>query len=1051
MTIHTLFETLENMIVQTADGVRPPERLTVSQAAEKYRKLNNPGAYVGPWLNSMAPYLVDVQDVLSSTMFTGMVFVGPAQCGKLLDLDTPIPTPTGWARFGDLAVGDIIFGIDGKPTTVTVLNPVKTDTDAFAIVFDDGETVYADATHDWCVNDMWSEDPRRLEKRTTAWLFERYVVPTKTGRRFRFSIPTTDPLELPEIDLPIDPYTLGVWLGDGTTKTGSLTLGNQDAAEIAGNIPGARMAGKGNSTGTATRVVVAGLRVQLETLRLTEGKHIPAAYLRASESQRRALLQGLMDTDGTQDYHGRAAFSASDESLARQVYELAVSLGFKVHRDDKVPGFQNGEGKRSYRLSFTPQDPAKVFRLSRHVARREEFTRTRTARPTHSERRFIRSIRRVESRPMRCIGVDHPQHLYLCGRGMIPTHNTDIFLNWQTHTVVCDPADMMLIQTSQTTARDFSIRRVDRLHRYTKEVGDRLIQRRDADNTYDKQYASGMLVTLSWPTINELSGKPIPRLWLTDYDRMTQDVDGEGSPFDLAKKRATTFGSHGMCAAESSPGFVVDNPKWMPSSKHEAPPTQGILSLYNRGDRRRWYWRCVECKTPFEPDFSLIHYPDSEDFMEAAEMATMKCPHCDMDYHHDPMDGMPGKYEMNKMGRWVKDGQFWMPDGSMEGRGIRSDIASFWLKGVAASFASWKTLVFNYLTASREWEQNGTEEALKTTVNTDQGMPYTPKSMASDRLPEQLKSRAKPLGQREVPPGVRFLSASIDVQKNRFVVQVHGTGVGKDVTVIDRFEIKKSKRVDEDGERLWVNPGAYPEDWKLLVEEVLLKSYPLMDGSGRRMGIKLTMCDSGGKEGVTANAYDFYRWLRVGDDPETAVIEQGDYKWEPGLATRFLLVKGASTKHAPRVAISFPDSQRKDRSAGARGEVPVLLMNTDLLKDTLDKMLDRTEPGGGRVNFPDWLDDNFFTELTVEVKDPNKGWLNPRKYRNESWDLLVYYLAGTLTKLVGLEHLNWEQPPGWAEEWDQNDLVFDPVEQEKPFASEAKRKSSLSSLADNLA
>ena len=311
--------------------------------------------------------------------------------------------------------------------------------------------------------------------------------------------------------------------------------------------------------------------------------------------------------------------------------------------------------------------------------------------------------------------------------------------------------------------------------------------------------------------------------------------------------------------------------------------------------------------------------------------------------------------------------------------------------------------------------------------------------------------RAKPLGQREVPPGVRFLSASIDVQKNRFVVQVHGTGVGKDVTVIDRFEIKKSKRVDEDGERLWVNPGAYPEDWKLLVEEVLLKSYPLMDGSGRRMGIKLTMCDSGGKEGVTANAYDFYRWLRVGDDPETAVIEQGDYKWEPGLATRFLLVKGASTKHAPRVAISFPDSQRKDRSAGARGEVPVLLMNTDLLKDTLDKMLDRTEPGGGRVNFPDWLDDNFFTELTVEVKDPNKGWLNPRKYRNESWDLLVYYLAGTLTKLVGLEHLNWEQPPGWAEEWDQNDLVFDPVEQEKPFASEAKRKSSLSSLADNLA
>jgi phage terminase large subunit GpA-like protein len=642
-------------------------------------------------------------------------------------------------------------------------------------------------------------------------------------------------------------------------------------------------------------------------------------------------------------------------------------------------------------------------------------------------------------------------HTAMIFAGPAQCGKTDVFLNWQTHTVICDPADMMLIQTSQTTARDFSLRRIDRLHRHTKEVGARLIQRRDADNTYDKQYASGMLLTLSWPAINELSGKPIPRLWLTDYDRMPPDVDGEGAPFDLARKRATTFGSHGMCVAESSPGFVVTQPKWMPSSRHEAPPTKGILALYNRGDRRRWYWRCINCQQPFEPDFSLLNYPDSHDIVEAAEMVTMKCPFCEIDYHHDPVDGQPGKYEMNKGGRWIKDGQVWMPDGSISGTGTRSEIASFWLKGVVASFVSWKTLVANYLTAQKEYEANGSEEALKTTINTDQGMPYTPKSLASDRMPEELKNRAKSLGQREVPPGVRFLTASIDVQKNRFVVQVHGTGIGKDVWIIDRFEIKKSKRLDADKEHLWVNPGAYREDWKILVEEVLMKTYPLMDGSGRRMGVKLTICDSGGKEGVTSNAYDFVRWLRKGDDPEADLAdEQGEYKWEPGLAARFLLVKGASTKGAPRISVSYPDSQRKDRSAGARGEIPVLLMNTDILKDTLDKMLDRTDPLGGRINFPDWLDDNFYTELTVEVKDPNKGWLNPRKYRNESWDLLVYYIAASLTKIIGLEHLNWESPPGWAEEWDRNDLVFNPAEQEKPFV-QVKAKRKLSSLADNLA
>lgn len=647
-------------------------------------------------------------------------------------------------------------------------------------------------------------------------------------------------------------------------------------------------------------------------------------------------------------------------------------------------------------------------------------------------------------------------HTAMIFAGPAQCGKTDIYLNWQTYTVVCDPADMMMIEKSQTTARDFSIRRVDRLHRHSREVGSRLVSSRDGDNTFDKQYQSGMMVTLSWPTINELSGKPIPRLWLTDYDRMDQDVDGEGSPFDLAKKRATTFRSHGMCAAESSPGFVVDNPKWMPSSKHEAPPTKGILSLFNRGDRRRWYWRCVQCKQPFEPDFHLLHYPDSADIMEAAEMATLRCPFCEIDYHHEPMDGLPGKFEMNVNGRWIKDGQVWLPDGTIDGKAIRSEIASFWLKGVAAAFASWKTLVFNYLTAEREYASTGSEEALKTTVNVDQGNPYTPKALASGRAPEELKSRARPLGLREVPPGVRYLTASIDVQKNRFVVQVHGTGVGKDVWIIDRFEIKKSKRKDGDGERLWVNPGAYQEDWKILVEEVLQKTYPLMDGSNRRMGIKLTLCDSGGKEGVTTNAYDFVRWLRRGDVDEhgneiDTSQEQGDYQWEPGLAQRFLLVKGASTKGAPRVSVSFPDSQRQDRNAGARGEIPVLMINTNMLKDALDKMLDRSDPNGGRINFPDWLDDNFYTELTVEVKDPAKGWLNPRNYRNESWDLLVYYLAASLTKLIGLEHLDWDNPPGWADEWDRNDLVFDPQVQEKPFAGVARAKGKLSSLASNLA
>lgn len=638
---------------------------------------------------------------------------------------------------------------------------------------------------------------------------------------------------------------------------------------------------------------------------------------------------------------------------------------------------------------------------------------------------------------------------------------TDMFLNWLTYTTICDPADLMLIEKDQNAARDFSIRRIDRLHRHSEKVGERLIQRRNADNTFDKRYRSGMILSLAWPTINQLSGRPIPRLWLSDYDRMEQDVDDEGEPFDLALKRATSFQSHGMCAAESSPGFYVTNPKgWVPKTRHEAPPTEGILKLYNRGDRRRWLWKCVnpKCRMSFEPDFGLLKWPKSDDLMEAAEACYMECPHCNTRYTHEP-GVLPGKHELNRAGRWIKDGELWLPNGQIGGKAVRSNIGSFWLKGPAATFVTWPTMVFKYLTAEKEYQETGSERGLKATVQTDQALPYTPKSVSDARLPETLKARAKDYGMRVVPMGARYLVACIDVQKNRFVVQIHGIGVGGDIWVVDRFEIKKSKRRDNDGERFWVNPGAYLEDWKLLVEEVMQKTYPLSDGTGRHMPVKLTLCDSGGRAGVTATAYNFVRWLRSGkeaelqteDDGTPLPQEQGEYEWDPGLFARFLLIKGDPTPTAPRVRLGYPDSQRKDRHAGARGEIPVLFLGSNLLKDAVDKMLDRTEARGGRINFPNWLPDTFYTELTVEVRLPNGKWDNPNNYRNESWDLLSYAFASGLTQQIGLEFIDWNSPPGWAAEWDKNDLVFNPTAQTTPFEKLAAPKYDLGKLADDLA
>lgn len=613
---------------------------------------------------------------------------------------------------------------------------------------------------------------------------------------------------------------------------------------------------------------------------------------------------------------------------------------------------------------------------------------------------------------------------------------SDILNNWISYAVECDPGEMMVVEMTQATAREWSQGDLRKFFRHSKSIGAKVLPGRQNLNTHDINFVN-MRLLIKWPSITELSGKTLRRVWFKDYDRMTQDVDGEGPPFDLGQKRTQTWARKGMTVAESSPGHEITNHRWMPSSPHEAPPTIGILSLYNRGDRRRFYWRCVDCHKPFEGDFKHMVYPNSEDLMEAAEMATMRCPHCGYDHTHDPGPGQPGKHELNQVrlgnAKWVKDGQLWVPRtgndaevaGRIEGNAIRTDIASFWLKGTAAAFMSWKDIVFTYLKAHKTYVDTGDLGPLKKTVNTDQGHPFLPPTLMSDRLPEQLKERAMDLGERVVPDGVRFLVATIDVQKNHFVVQVHGIGADNAIYVIDRFEIRKSERLDEDGERYLLEPHAYEEDWRVLVDQVLEKTYPLGDGSGRHMRIKAVGCDSGGREGVTAQAYNFWRWLR---DEHTG-----------GHHRRFQLLKGAGRITAPRTALSFPDSERKDRKAAGRGEVPVLLLNTDLLKDQLDGMLDRVDGQNASVYFANWLPDSFFTELTVEVKIPNKGWENPKKLRNESWDLLTYCIGICLTRRhIGIEQLNWEAPPLWADEWDYNDMVFMP-EEGMPYTPEVSR------------
>lgn len=602
--------------------------------------------------------------------------------------------------------------------------------------------------------------------------------------------------------------------------------------------------------------------------------------------------------------------------------------------------------------------------------------------------------------PMDCLKSRLFSSVVFCGPAQ--SAKTDaLLLNWLLYSVVLDPMDMILYSPTQSSSRDFSMRRVDRLNRFSPAVGGRLVKRRDADNKFDKHYTSGMMLTLSWPSVTEMAGKPVGRIGLTDYDRMPDDVEGDGAPFDLASKRTTTYGSFAMTLAESSPSRPVLDAFWIPTSAHEAPPTTGILGLYNRGDRRRLYWPCPRCNGYFIGQFSHLRWDESTSSAASADSVRLECPLC---------AGLilpSERAEMLAWSQWLKDGQKIGPNGRVIGDPPRSRMASFWLNGLAAAFVTWQTLVITYLDAINDYERTRNEEGLKKFYNNDLGEPYIPRNMDTEKTPDKLKERAERLPDKMVPLGVNFLVACVDVQKNMFKVQIHGVSPGEpfDLTLIDRYDLKKSVREDQDGDVEWIKPASYLEDWDLITDEVINRTYPLADDSGRMMQIKLTVCDSGGKEGVTTNAYNYYRKLK-----------------SEGLAGRFHLVRGEHVPGSPRAHVSFPDSKRKDRMAAARGDVPVLFLNSNILKDDLEARLHCTTPGKGMFRLPDWLADWFFKELCAETKT-DKGWANKGGARNEAWDLAYYCIGACVSPLIRVESIDWAKPPAWAEAWNRNSLV----------------------------
>lgn len=369
-----------------------------------------------------------------------LLFGGASGGGKMLALDTPIPTPTGWTTMGELRAGEAVFGETGAPCRVTIAHGIVERPETFRVVFGDGSTFLACADHKWTTVDAstrkaiknsgvvgypsnwpsWSSHRgKRARTLTTREISE--TIDIKDGYK-NHCIPVCEALQLPEANLEVDPFVMGAYLGDGTDCKGSSRM-----AADKKNGDHALMRSEFERRGYVTTNIadpfafgILGLSKKMRELGVVARKHIPLKYLRGSESQRLDLLRGLMITDGTVTVAGQVMFENINETLADGVVELACSLGQKAKK--YTLNRKTVAGNTAWRVYWTPT--IDVFGLGRKSGR----IKKRGAQIVRSMHRIIVSCEPCDPVPMRCITVDNPSGLYLAGHQMVPTHNTDLLV-----------------------------------------------------------------------------------------------------------------------------------------------------------------------------------------------------------------------------------------------------------------------------------------------------------------------------------------------------------------------------------------------------------------------------------------------------------------------------------------------------------------------------------------------------------------------------------------------------------------------------------------------
>ncbi len=594
---------------------------------------------------------------------------------------------------------------------------------------------------------------------------------------------------------------------------------------------------------------------------------------------------------------------------------------------------------------------------------------------------------RFMDRAMNALAAESPYREVVI-MGPAQTGKSEVGNNWQLHTVIYDPADMLFVMPDRVGIEAYVKTQWNKMLDLTPKLRERQLDGPSSDNINLKQFR-GCSFHFYWPSGPRFRSNPFSRGRLDDYDDIPEDVADQGDALGLLTGRMGSFEAYGRTKA-----FVNSSPKLGKG--------RGVELLVAGGTDEIWYVDCLACGQPFALDTDACLQFDREGTpLDAAASAVVMCPDPACGGYHRQQD----KPALMASGRWVGRGETAVsradnPAGK-EGELVPNTRLSQRWDGLMG-FRRWSDIAERWRRAEITFENEQDEAPLKTFYQTIVGKNYAPRgSGAPPATADEIAKRAKasPYRLREVPPEARCVVLAVDQQVNRFEVAAWSFGPGFRAWLTDRFSIS-----DRNGVPL--RPFTRLEDFAVLYPQVLARRYPVAgnpDATVKPLGMVL---DTGGLDNATDNAFAWWHAMVQGD------IGSGRAKVPP---TAITLFKGGNNPKGKLLPPPTIDAKRQIKGAP---QCELYIPNVNRLKDIADVRLRRGDGGDGSIGFPSDRDAHgelvampYIHEMLAETKNGDL-WERPSRTANETWDLYVMALT-VLLRFGGGDHsLDWV--PAWA-------------------------------------